>query len=85
MKITIELTDAEVASITSWASVSRTLTESISQLDNYLAHHSDWREEAITYNIHELEQVCPMVDSLHHRVRAAIWEKQRKDHDEENT
>ena len=77
MKITIEVADQDVALITHWASVSRTLNLSKELILNIPLFDDD-RTEMANLNLSELEDLEPVLNRLHQTVREAIWKQQNE-------
>lgn len=78
MKIEIELSDDDVAFLSKWASVSRTLNSARVGLDRLLDFVDDSTTSADRVNIclEELEQLEPWLNRLHQTVRNEIWKQQ---------
>ena len=68
MKITIELPDQYVEPLSRWASVSRTLTNAASLIDDHVALDADEWDTA-----GELRELEPPLNALHQAVRNELW------------
>jgi hypothetical protein len=79
MKLTIDIPDQYVKILSKWASVARTLHESERIINECLPPSilSEVKEDQISNNLEELNDIIPALDNLHSTVRSAIWEEEK--------
>jgi hypothetical protein len=81
MQITIDIPEQHLNRIRKWASVQRTLNESIRLLEGLCGDvvvNNAEAQEMIEANIQELKDIGPAIADLHYIVRGKIWEQDIK-------
>ena len=84
VEVTIELNDSEMKVLSDWASVSRTLNFSKTLLTKCILEHQTETVgtlDGLNMNLDELEQIEPILNSIHNQIRGQVWEINRVEKD----
>ena len=81
MKVTIDIPDVYIPILRKWASVSRSLIQAATLLENYSQGFDKEDDTRVRINdcLLELDDLTTPLDVLHQTLRSAIWEQDRKD------
>ncbi len=80
--VEIELNESESKILSNWASVSRTLNFSKKLLTKCIIDHQTETVgplDDLNMNLEELEQIEPVLNSIHNQIRGAIWTLEEKE------
>lgn len=76
MKIEIDIDEMDIPILKRWASICRTLTESIRLLEDHTETDEGGQiDDQVLFNIAELESIRHPMDRLHKAIQKKLWEE----------